>query len=250
MTEKYELSRRKTLAGLATIGAAGAGAGLGTSALFSDEETFEENTITAGTLDMEVTATVEAANPYWEEQGVTGLNATADGEAVTGVEIADVKPGDWGIFCFEISIAENPGYVQVSTANLESNENGYTEPEPEDDNGEGELEENTVAEIYNSFDAGADSSPPRSHLSDQDPTTPDGTTLVDAYDTYSTGVTIGGSAEPTVVGSGEEGAVEFCLLLEIPDDVGNEIQSDSLSFDLVFATEQVRNNDTPFNSSA
>ncbi len=49
-----ELSRRKILAGLGAIGAAGAGAGLGTSALFSDEETFEGNTITAGTLDLKV----------------------------------------------------------------------------------------------------------------------------------------------------------------------------------------------------
>jgi predicted ribosomally synthesized peptide with SipW-like signal peptide len=49
-----ELSRRKILAGLGAVGAAGAGAGLGTSALFSDEETFEGNTITAGTLDLKV----------------------------------------------------------------------------------------------------------------------------------------------------------------------------------------------------
>jgi predicted ribosomally synthesized peptide with SipW-like signal peptide len=48
------ISRRKTLAALGTIGVASAGAGLGTSAYFSDQETFENNSLTAGTLDLVV----------------------------------------------------------------------------------------------------------------------------------------------------------------------------------------------------
>jgi len=48
------ISRRKTLAALGTIGVASAGAGLGTSAFFSDQETFENNRLTAGTLDLKV----------------------------------------------------------------------------------------------------------------------------------------------------------------------------------------------------
>jgi predicted ribosomally synthesized peptide with SipW-like signal peptide len=48
------ISRRKTLAALGTIGVASAGAGLGTSAYFSDQETFQNNSLTAGTLDMVV----------------------------------------------------------------------------------------------------------------------------------------------------------------------------------------------------
>jgi|GEM_PF-715113 len=44
------LSRRKMLAGLGAIGVASAGAGLGTTAYFSDQQSFEGNTITAGTL--------------------------------------------------------------------------------------------------------------------------------------------------------------------------------------------------------
>jgi predicted ribosomally synthesized peptide with SipW-like signal peptide len=49
-----DISRRKTLAALGTIGVASAGAGLGTSAYFSDQETFANNRLTAGTLDMVV----------------------------------------------------------------------------------------------------------------------------------------------------------------------------------------------------
>ncbi|WP_435117887.1 SipW-dependent-type signal peptide-containing protein [Halolamina sp. C58] len=261
--KKLELTRRRVLGGLGTIGVAGAAAGLGTSAYLNDTESFEDNTIQAGTLDMSVTATVEAASSYWSS--AVDLDATADGEAVSGVTIDDVKPGDWGIICFDISIGENPGYVQVSTANLSSSENGYEEPEPEDENGEGELDDAILATIWDSYDDSGD----RSGLSGLDGTTnvaggsqaeswnssrDEGgvvdedthyTTLQEAYDTYSTGVTLGGSEDPIEVGSGEQ-METFCLLLEIPSEVGNEVQGDSLSFHLVFDAEQVRNNGSPF----
>ena len=50
----HELSRRKMLAGLGTVGLASAGAGLGTSAYFSDNEAFQNNSLTAGTLDLKL----------------------------------------------------------------------------------------------------------------------------------------------------------------------------------------------------
>jgi len=50
----YNLSRRRVLAGLGAIGLASAGAGLGTSAYFSDQETFTNNSLVAGSLDMKV----------------------------------------------------------------------------------------------------------------------------------------------------------------------------------------------------
>jgi len=46
------LSRRTLLAGLGAIGVASAGAGLGTTAYFNDTESFENNTLTAGQLDL------------------------------------------------------------------------------------------------------------------------------------------------------------------------------------------------------
>ena len=48
------LSRRKLLGGLGAIGVASAGAGLGTTAFFSDEENFADNTLTAGELDLKM----------------------------------------------------------------------------------------------------------------------------------------------------------------------------------------------------
>ena len=51
---RFELSRRAALAGIGGIGVASAGAGLGTSAYFSDEESFENNSLTAGELDLKL----------------------------------------------------------------------------------------------------------------------------------------------------------------------------------------------------
>jgi predicted ribosomally synthesized peptide with SipW-like signal peptide len=50
----YNISRRRVLGGLGAIGLASAGAGLGTSAFFSDTETYENNVLTAGALDLMV----------------------------------------------------------------------------------------------------------------------------------------------------------------------------------------------------
>jgi predicted ribosomally synthesized peptide with SipW-like signal peptide len=66
MTDKrLELTRRKILASVGAAGVAGAAAGMGTSALFSDEESFTNNSITAGTLDLKV---------GWEEHYFDGVN--------------------------------------------------------------------------------------------------------------------------------------------------------------------------------
>ncbi|MDR5671572.1 SipW-dependent-type signal peptide-containing protein [Halalkaliarchaeum sp. AArc-GB] len=54
-TNAMGISRRKVLAGLGMVGVASAGAGFGTTAYFSDEETFEGNTLTAGQLELSVT---------------------------------------------------------------------------------------------------------------------------------------------------------------------------------------------------
>jgi len=54
MPEKQvELTRRRVLGGIGTIGAASAVAGAGTMAYFSDSESSNNNTISAGTLNLE-----------------------------------------------------------------------------------------------------------------------------------------------------------------------------------------------------
>jgi predicted ribosomally synthesized peptide with SipW-like signal peptide len=99
-----ELSRRKALAALGSIGVASAGAGLGTSAYFSDQETFENNALAAGTLDMGVGYTAHYSD--WSEDegdgvdvrmydgaagttGTAGELPTVDGTTYTGLPAND-----------------------------------------------------------------------------------------------------------------------------------------------------------------
>jgi len=86
---QFSVSRRKVLAGLGTIGIASAGAGLGTTAYFSDQETFENNQLTAGTLDLLVD---------WEEHYYDG---TAGRDLVEYVD-----PTDEGAYV--LPAVENP----------------------------------------------------------------------------------------------------------------------------------------------
>jgi predicted ribosomally synthesized peptide with SipW-like signal peptide len=131
MTERYQLSRRKALAGLATIGAAGAGAGLGTSALFTDEEVTEDNVVKAGTQDMSVTATPVAANDEYLQLSSNPVDhaTSIDGGVKTVYNLIDFKPGDWVAVQYEVSISSNPGYVAIHGGNVSESGGDTTDPE-------------------------------------------------------------------------------------------------------------------------
>lgn len=135
--DTFKLTRRKALGGLTTIGVAGAGAGLGTSALFSDTEEFADNQITAGTMDMRVTGEIVAANQYWENQeGFLGNPITADGEIEVGFQLEDFKPGDWFITCFTVdSVGDNPFYLTIhgDADEYREREGASTDPEMDAD---------------------------------------------------------------------------------------------------------------------
>ena len=158
MPKKLELTRRRLLGGLGTIGVASAGAGLGTSAYLNDTEEFENNMMTAGTLDLAIDYVVHEqqgmAGEYTinsftgEVNGNAGNAPTIDGDGTTiHQDLDDVKPGDWGYSRFCFTIDDNPAYLWACGELTSTSENGYTEPEPEDDNGEGELEEAIEVEV-------------------------------------------------------------------------------------------------------
>jgi predicted ribosomally synthesized peptide with SipW-like signal peptide len=73
-TQLYNLSRRKVLAGLGAVGVASVGAGLGTSAFFSDRETFADNSLVAGELDL----LVDWQQHYRMDGETTFVNAHPD----------------------------------------------------------------------------------------------------------------------------------------------------------------------------
>lgn len=78
--DDIEISRRKLLGGLGAVGLASAGAGMGTAALFSDGESFEGNTLTAGTLDLQVD---------WEEHYYNGNADPDNGENIDSLRLVD-----------------------------------------------------------------------------------------------------------------------------------------------------------------
>ena len=80
----YNLSRRRVLGGIGAIGIASAGAGLGTSAYFADAETFEGNSLVAGSLDLKVD---------WEEHYYRGF---AD-------DLADLQGPEGGAALIQVS---------------------------------------------------------------------------------------------------------------------------------------------------
>ncbi|MFB6175726.1 MAG: SipW-dependent-type signal peptide-containing protein, partial [Halobaculum sp.] len=51
---RFALTRRRLLAGMGTVGATAVGAGAGTSAYFSDEESYDGNSLVAGQLDLKM----------------------------------------------------------------------------------------------------------------------------------------------------------------------------------------------------
>ncbi|RMB25588.1 SipW-dependent-type signal peptide-containing protein [Haloplanus aerogenes] len=317
--ETFNLSRRKALAALGSIGVASAGAGLGTSAYFSDQETFENNQLTAGTLDMKVAATEyysdwssdEAAyagmaadaastdirlpagdeqsdaqdiaididgdnyanffdaistdadgNPYNRvnggvaaaAEGLCGTESDADGPVI--IDIGDVKPGDFGGAQFAFELCDNPGYVWL-TGGLESaSENGVTEPEGDDPDEEAGTVE-LLDEIQVAYGVGpinGDTSAFEDTDSGFQPTNQQSLREFLEMVNSGTGIALegdtpaeqgGGTGRNCFAGSPETGSAvhQVSVVWWLPIDHGNQVQSDSVTFDLGFYTEQCRHND-------
>lgn len=255
--DSFRITRERALAGLGAIGAASVAAGYGTTALFSDTEEFANNSLTAGSLNLKVAASVVEANEYFTSSGsgpdIIGSIGTADGDVETGLQISDLKPGDWAIICFEITVEGNPGFVEISAENFAQYENGQTESEadvddsaggslglPFDGRDQGELQDALRVALYDEYVPNNDSDPPRSYLSGQSEGVSG--TAREVFNRFASGVTLGGRGAPIEVGPDNSPVTRY-LLLELPETVGNEVQSDSVAFDLVFGVEQSRHNE-------
>ena len=273
--DTYEFTRRRLLAGLGGVGVASTGAGLGTSAYLNDTESFEENSITAGDLNMMVSVDIhDKCNGLPDpviESSEEAPDDTADGNVVT-MTVEDMKPGDWFIQDWHLEIHGGPGYVQVTSVDEDYDNDEGENPEPETDTSSpGDLGDSLLTTIWGSSDSTAGSG--REVLQTLDETTDhnntwlaeyerpdvDGVTsggahymtLDETHDEYKDGVVMSDSSGTALeVGSYSNYAdLHYYQLFEIPPSVGNEIQGDSITFTLRFDAEQVRNNDAPFDSS-
>lgn len=277
MTEKYDLPRRKVLGGLATIGVAGAGVGLGTSALYSDTEQFVNNQITAGTSNLAVTLGLVEVQSTASASDLdinfdVDESRTADGEVVTGIQVGDMKPGDCILIRTTVDVEDNPMYVAVQSSNAADDEGANPEPEPQpgvdDDSdaipGGGDLD--NLLDVRMGWDDD------RGNLHDNNlegnivtESGINGTSLTDFLGQLSSGFLYrgrndasgsppgghgDGEADPTRIGdtsqtNADRDAVTHFIELCLPTEVGNQVQGDSVSFDLEWSSEQVRNNPDP-----
>ncbi|MEF8887756.1 MAG: SipW-dependent-type signal peptide-containing protein [Haloarculaceae archaeon] len=250
--KEFRVSRRQALGGLAAVGAASVGAGLGTTALFSDSEEFGANNVAAGELDLKVAwrKTVTQRETSVDESS-DYPNPTNDVDAPV-CELTDVKPGDHGHVEFLLQIDGNPGYVSLLGAERADDENGQPEPEqgalsesvPAGREGElDELLETTVS--YGTVDSGGVSAGTQAYASSL-------ASLV-GLGSVGTGIPLDGEGSVPVVDVIIDGAAPAAFEagtrhglrvdFEVPEAVGNGIQTDSYEFALGFYGEQARNND-------
>jgi predicted ribosomally synthesized peptide with SipW-like signal peptide len=267
--KKIELSRRKILGAAGAIGIAGAGAGLGTSALFSDEESFENNSIEAGEVNLVVDYETSVDQDGVDTGSTTGGSSAFGGPAqIDGnpaskeYVINDLKPGDSGELLFCPKIVDNPGWLWVGSVDgLTGFENGQTEPEEEvDDSAGGQNNGEGQGELAEAIEVDVSYINPPTPGAERELNNPDGYTLADLFKELESGFLLDGepySGDPSGTqaypsspnDTTQEGP---CLRIEweVPASVGNEIQTDSLEFDITFAAFQERNNPVPENPFA
>ncbi|WP_276258506.1 SipW-dependent-type signal peptide-containing protein [Haloglomus litoreum] len=162
------------------------------------------------------------------------------------IELSDVKPGDTGEITFSLHNCHNPAYLWLDVLNLTGAENGMTEPESTvDSDGNSELPDAVEVRFWydrdcdNALDDGERLIYPASGYA----------TVADLFE--SAGEPIDGGrrieldGQPYDDGSrelpGDGGTLCIGFEWRVPTGVGNEIQSDSLGFDLRYYTEQSRN---------
>ena len=245
MTDEHtiRLTRRRALGGLAAVGVASAGAGIGTTAYFSDREEFDGNTITAGEFGL----TVEQYIAHVDQDGMgpdeQDFDAASEGEGVwvtAPIDIEDAKPGDEYEFCWKITVEENPGYVAV--VGDSSDKNG----KEADNIGLDDLWDIDDEEELKSLGEAADATLTTTTFDDDgnvDETyTEKYGSLGSLLDSLEGGILVS-KGEGDVIQFGVGETVKVCLTIEIPTGVGNAIQGAVTETDMTFYAEQARHND-------
>ncbi|MDG5776654.1 TasA family protein [Haloarculaceae archaeon H-GB2-1] len=208
---KMQITRRRALGALATIGAGSAAAGAGTFALFSDEETSDGNSLTAGTLDLQ-----------------TGNSSTISFTA------SDVKPGQSGSSSLDLQKAGSiAGDLTVEVTSVSSTENNNPDSET-DTTGDGELDDQLDLNIWLGTSSGTDTT----FDSTADPVlNSDGTT--GSSENYEPAVNYDATSWGDVI-TGFSGPVSFNVDWQFPDDgaTNNAAQGDDLTVDFTFTLTQ------------
>lgn len=199
--KSLQLTRRRALGALATIGVGSAAAGAGTFAAFSDTEQTSDNQVSAGTLD---------------------LTVDGDDDDVKILDVSDAAPGDSGSGSLTL---ENEGSIdgllQISIDSVTGAENDVNDAEADSEDEDGSVESpGSTSELLDVLELTI---------------IVGGTTEFD--DTLSD-LSTGDLYTATQPSLDSGSTTSFELNWEVPESAGNEIQSDSASVDATFTLTQ------------
>jgi spore coat-associated protein N len=183
--------------------------GGGTYAYFSDTESSTGNTLTAGTLD---------------------LNINGGNVAINTFDVGNVAPGDSGSAnCTLANVGSIPGELDVTIAAINNTAGaGGTQYE----GGSGELGANAEMALYFDVDESGGATAGDSGLK-SDGTLYDPSVALD-YDIINNYVETWDAADNITAGISDSFVIDW----QVPDLTGNDIQGDSVSFDITFTLEQ------------
>jgi len=119
----------KILFSLLTVGVVAGAAFYGTTAFFSDTETSEGNTFTAGEIDLKVSSHSWSASTANLPVGYEPIPAQDWNGQEAMFNFVDLKPGDMGGGYFDLNIQTNPAYACFASEITATAENGRNEPE-------------------------------------------------------------------------------------------------------------------------
>lgn len=201
-------------------------AGAGSLAYFSDTEISKNNTLQAGRFDLLVGVNSEASYTdrviSWPEQSIEPDNLIFNWN--------DVKPGDYGEATISLHIDNNDAWLEMKIGNYLNEEMGMNEPEELADETpfDGDLAQNLHLKIWE--DMGGE--PGNNEYDDGEKVF-----FEDTADTLPERIVLGN------IPGCESYYIGFSWM--VPFDVGNEIQTDMVQFDVIFSAEQYRNQSSP-----
>lgn len=219
------------------------------SAFFSDTETSADNVFTAGALDLKVdnNCTYNGVACDFGQEMFDSWTATDLGATHKFFYFTDVKPGDFGEDTVSLHV-DNDAWLRLLINNVTDADNNCTEPEGLVELGDcgtdGEMRENLLFTIW--LDHGE--TPGFQGLTDTgegDNVWQDGDEPVLVTEgPVDAGGEILDLADAGLYLLGGETAY-FGISWELPDTVGDEVQTDSMTADMEFQVQQHRNNPTP-----
>jgi len=254
---------KKLILSLSIIGLVAAIVVGGTIAYFSDTETSTGNTFTAGAIDLKI----DSECHYYQNGEDVGCDWGESNWELTDLEdgvhkffaFSDLKPGDYGEDTISLHVYNNDAWGCVTLGPLTNNDNGCNEPEDKVDGtcgdpgeGEGELGDNLYFRIWADVchrlgSPGIEPGPAHRgdniYQPDCDILLTEGPANGDPLE----GVTwtLADSSGNVFDGEGPlVGSNDYYLGVGwyVPSEVGNIIQTDSVSGDISFYIEQARNN--------